>query len=272
MSLAAGDTRETQAARDLRPHVGFSSPHSAIRYFRCHVWLWGAAAILLIGDLFTKQMAFQNLDRGQSKALIPGLLNLELSLNAGALFGMGTGLVWLFALASVAALGFVVYLFSTSRREQKVVHFALALLLAGALGNLYDRVTEQYDIATLRGSDGVQRIWIGHVLGEANGDADAVEVRSWGSKRRHEIEMDQVVDGFRKSGVVRDFLRFTPEWSGRPIYPWIFNVADAYLVVGVALLLITYFVENRQASRQSRQVQGDGAQDERDGPDRVADA
>lgn len=267
MSMAAGVTQGTETAVDVRPHVGFSSPQSAIRFLRCHLWLWGVAAVLLFGDLFTKRMAFENLDRGQSKTLIPGLLNLELSLNAGALFGMGTGLVWLFALASILALGFVVYLFSTSRREQKVVHFALALLLAGALGNLYDRITEQYDIATLRGSDGTQRLWIGHVLKDAGEDADAVEVRSWGSSRRHEIEKDRVVDGFRKSGVVRDFLRFTPEWSGRPVYPWIFNVADAYLVVGVALLLITYFFENRQAARHMRH-----AAERRDPAEPLADA
>lgn len=261
MSLAASDTHPSGEPAVARRHIGLRSPESAIRFFGCHLWLWCAAALLLFGDLFTKNVAFENLERGQPKVLIPGLLNLELSLNAGALFGMGTGLVWLFVLASFAALGFVVYLFSTSRRDQKVVHFALALLLAGALGNLYDRITVQYDIATLRGSDGAERIWIGHVLEES--DPGAYEVRSWGSIRRHEIEKDRIVDGFRKTGVVRDFLRFTPEWSGRPIYPWIFNVADAYLVVGVVMLLLTYLMENRQASRQLRRAQQGRAEQDR---------
>jgi len=225
------------------------SPHSAIRHLRSHVWLWTMAIVLLAGDLVTKSAAFENLKRGESRTLIPGFLNVELSLNAGALFGMGPGLVWLFVLASVAALAFVVYLFSTSRRGQRVVHLALALLLSGALGNLYDRITVRYDIATVRTADGANRIWIGHVLDDS--DPQVVRVRSWGSSGRHEICRDRIVDGFRSSGVVRDFLRITPEIGGRPIYPWIFNVADAYLVVGVAVLMISYVVEHRRRIRRS---------------------
>lgn len=237
--------------------AGWRSADSALRHLRSHLFLWISAAILLTGDLISKRVAFDQLKRGEPKTLIPGLLDLELSLNAGALFGMGPGLVWLFVLASIAALGFVVYLFATSQRGQRVVHFALALLLAGALGNLVDRTTHQYDIATIKSDGGRTGIWIGRVMDDT--DDQVVRVRSWGSSATHEIRRENIVDGFRKSGVVRDFLRFTPEISGRPVYPWIFNVADAYLVIGVGLLLLSFFFEHRRIGRQAasaRQSEG----------------
>ena len=54
----------------------------------------------------------------------------------------------LFILASVLAVGFVAYMFATSQRKQWVVHLALGLVLAGALGNLYDRLFVKVDLVT----------------------------------------------------------------------------------------------------------------------------
>ena len=61
------------------------------------------------------------------------------SLNEGALFGLGKGWTPLFIIASFLALGFVLYLFVHSKANQRSLHIGLALVLAGALGNLFDR-------------------------------------------------------------------------------------------------------------------------------------
>jgi signal peptidase II len=68
-----------------------------------------------------------------------------------------------------------------SKARQHVLHIALGLIVAGAIGNLYDRVA-------LHG--------------------------------------------------VRDFMRFTVSW-----YPFVFNVADALLCIGVPLLMLCWMFE-----------------------------
>jgi signal peptidase II len=73
--------------------------------------------------------------------LIPGVLNLQLTANEGAIFGIGKGNRWIFVLVSIVAVGFVCRVFWLSDAKMKLFHTALALILAGAVGNLYDRYT-----------------------------------------------------------------------------------------------------------------------------------
>ncbi len=94
-------------------------------------------------DLWTKHLAFARLGYGPNArrvVLVPHLLRLETTLNGGAVFGMGQGLSLVFVIVSLVALAFVVYVFMTSSRRQWVLHIALGLIMAGAIGNLYDRV------------------------------------------------------------------------------------------------------------------------------------
>lgn len=72
--------------------------------------------------------------------VVPRVLHLQLWLNQGAIFGIGQGKRWLFAAVSVAAVFIIWRVFSRSGARQRAFHFALAGILAGALGNLYDRL------------------------------------------------------------------------------------------------------------------------------------
>jgi signal peptidase II len=123
-------------------------------------------------------------------------VKLTLSTNPGVVFGLMLPR-WGVAVATVLTVALVVVFFATADARAFVVHIALALILAGALGNLYDRCFSEVVV----------------------GGFEAI---------RYEV---------------RDFLDFSA-WG----YPWIFNVADAYLVIGAALLLISWFRTGRKAA------------------------
>ena len=63
------------------------------------------------------------------------------SFNEGALWGIGQGWTWLFALLSIlAACGVFYWLFVHGAAISKWLTVALSLIMAGTLGNLWDRV------------------------------------------------------------------------------------------------------------------------------------
>jgi signal peptidase II len=72
--------------------------------------------------------------------LIPGILNLQLTANGGAIFGIGKGSRWIFVGVGIVAIVFVCRVFWRSDAKLWLFHVALALILAGAIGNLYDRI------------------------------------------------------------------------------------------------------------------------------------
>ena len=122
---------------------------------------------------------------------LPHVLHLRLTTNTGAVFGLGKGGRWIFAAVSLLAVIIIVRLFWRSEHHAIPFHLCLAMILAGALGNMYDRI---------------------------------------------------------RYGAVRDFLYIFPgtdlpfglQWpsGGTRLYPWIFNIADAALVVGVLMLML----------------------------------
>lgn len=81
--------------------------------------------------------------------VVPGFMNLTLSHNPGAAWGMlhdAPTRVRLpfFIGVSVLAVGVVVLMFRKARPEQRALRWGLPLVLGGALGNLVDRVRFSY--------------------------------------------------------------------------------------------------------------------------------
>jgi signal peptidase II len=110
------------------------------------------AAIGLILDLWTKSFAFKNLanwinesnggfnvDPVKTIHFIPGWVHFEVTLNHGAVFGIGQGKVPVFILVSIVAFFFLTGLFACSGKR-RFNQFIYGLLLAGVLGNLFDRI------------------------------------------------------------------------------------------------------------------------------------
>ncbi len=102
------------------------------------------AALGLAADLATKHWAFHRLGMPEEDSqitIVDGVLTLETSLNEGALFGIGQGLSMLFAgLSVVAGIGILCWLFASGAARDLLLTVALACVMAGICGNLYDRL------------------------------------------------------------------------------------------------------------------------------------
>lgn len=98
----------------------------------------------LIFDQITKQLAvFYLFPDGVVKKVvaIPRLLELTYVENPGASFGFGEGLMWLFYVVTIVALGIFIYLFKdVDFKHKRVYSISVSLFIAGALGNFIDRI------------------------------------------------------------------------------------------------------------------------------------
>ena len=109
-------------------------------------WLWLTLVVIIL-DLWTKNIASQYLQMHTPLILFPGF-NLTLMHNFGAAFSFlsdaGGWQRWFFiALSSIVSIFIVQYLYYLPK-QQGLVACALASILGGALGNLWDRITLGY--------------------------------------------------------------------------------------------------------------------------------
>ena len=158
------------------------------------------AGAIIAADLWLKSWSFRNVAGApvvdgfvpphDGLELVPRVLTLKLVKNYGAVFGIGQGGRWVFACVSVLAIAVIVTIFMRTPPKARAMHTALALILGGAIGNLYDRITTG---------------WVRDML--------------------------YLFPGVR--------LPFGLHWPGgsNELYPWVFNIADAALCVGVLLVI-----------------------------------
>ncbi len=161
---------------------------------------WGVlAAVVGAGvalDQSTKQLAEAHLRGHGLVPVIEGIFELRYARNPGAFFSLGADLTpsirrAFFVVASTAASALILRLFAKADATQRAYRVALALLLAGALGNLVDRV-----------------LW----------------------------------------GEVIDFAHL----HYRDVFDWAtFNVADAFIVGGLGLLVLDLFRRNGHADERA---------------------
>lgn len=110
-----------------------------------HKW-FGISAIVVALDLYTKHLIENAFQLGDSK-VITSFFNLVRFHNEGAAFSFlasaGGWQKWFFTAVAVTAVVVITYLIR-KHVAQKLFCLGLALVLGGALGNLYDRLTLGY--------------------------------------------------------------------------------------------------------------------------------
>jgi signal peptidase II len=105
-------------------------------------WL-GIAAVVVFADLATKEWITQSLQYGESREILP-FFNLVLVHNSGAAFsflaGAGGWQRWFFTAIAIVISAVIVGMLRKPGNAP-LLNAALALVLGGAIGNLFDRVT-----------------------------------------------------------------------------------------------------------------------------------
>ena len=109
-------------------------------------WAWLSLAVVLL-DQLAKHLASIHLNYHEPVALMPGL-NLTLVHNTGAAFSFlrdaGGWQRWFFMfLSGAVSIALLVWLYRLPSRHRWLA-CALALVLGGAIGNLWDRITLGY--------------------------------------------------------------------------------------------------------------------------------
>lgn len=109
-------------------------------------WLWLALLVLVV-DLGVKQWVMDNFQLYETRALIP-FLNLHYAHNPGAAFSFladkGGWQRWFFAGIAVGIAVVLVVLMYRASATQKLNNIAYALIIGGALGNLFDRMVHGF--------------------------------------------------------------------------------------------------------------------------------
>lgn len=147
--------------------------------------------LVIVVDQLTKLYIDRTMQLYQSFPVIDGLFSITYLRNKGAAFSFLSNASWrlpFFILATVIAVVAILVAFAKLRADQRFAAFSLTLILAGAIGNLIDRV---------------------------------------------------------RMGEVIDFLDVY--WKS---HHWpAFNVADSAICVGVAMLALDMFLEERRLKK-----------------------
>lgn len=106
-------------------------------------WFWPLALTLLVADCATKRAAEQNLQIGEPYPLVGEVVRFTLSYNQNAAMGIELGgeqrrlVLSLLTITALVVLGFLYY---SSRPSERLRVIGVALVIGGAVGNLYDRL------------------------------------------------------------------------------------------------------------------------------------
>ena len=102
-----------------------------------------ALAIFLV-DQFIKQLVHSTMFFGQSIPVLDGLIRLTYVRNTGAAFSLFLGFSPYLAIIGIAAVLAIIYFHFKIPKKDYYMHIALACVLGGSLGNVFDRIVRSY--------------------------------------------------------------------------------------------------------------------------------
>ena len=102
------------------------------------------AAVLLAIDQMLKYFVLRDLRPVGTVTVIPGLLELTYVENTGAAFGLFKQVMWLVVAVTVVATVAIIVLLFRYKRHSFFSYTTAALLMAGGIGNLIDRIAHGF--------------------------------------------------------------------------------------------------------------------------------
>jgi signal peptidase II len=134
---ADGSGGVTEPAGAVTAHAtGVGAAH--IPHRRAVTILGAVAALAVVLDIVTKQLAVAHLHEGRPVRILGGAVYLLLTRNSGAAWSMGTSYTWVFPVIAILVVGWISWMALRLRSLAWAV--SLGLVLGGALGNLIDRL------------------------------------------------------------------------------------------------------------------------------------
>lgn len=105
-------------------------------------WLWLALVVLIL-DIGSKKWIITHCYIGDTMPMIPGM-NISYIINSGTAFGVITGQVewlrWFLSLIAIVIIFVLSLIMYNISHINKITNVAYALIIGGALGNLFDRI------------------------------------------------------------------------------------------------------------------------------------
>ncbi|OCG07155.1 signal peptidase II [Gilliamella sp. wkB178] len=97
------------------------------------------AIIVFIVDIASKFIILNDFLLYESVNLLP-FFSITYVRNIGAAFSILEGQRWMLAVVAIIISGVIIYMLYRNPSSKKLENFSLALILGGALGNLFDRL------------------------------------------------------------------------------------------------------------------------------------
>lgn len=104
------------------------------------------ASIVIILDQLTKILVIKNFQLGESIPLIKNILHFTYVTNSGSAFGLFKGINPFFILFSIIVIFVIFFHLKKIMANERLLQFAVGLLLGGTVGNLTDRLVHGHVI------------------------------------------------------------------------------------------------------------------------------
>ncbi|MBQ4054786.1 MAG: signal peptidase II [Clostridia bacterium] len=102
------------------------------------------AATVVVCDQLTKLWVLSSFELGESREVIPGILNWTYIRNEGAAMGMLSDHRWIFMILSALLILVIVLFIILSKDVSRPLTVVLAAILGGGIGNMIDRFAYGY--------------------------------------------------------------------------------------------------------------------------------